>query len=292
VRDLYGRQRDMLINKSLVPDGRGGIVGVLSTLVDVSEIRAAERITREAAEAAQEASRAKNEFVANMSHELRTPLQSILGFSELGQLKSQDHPRLNVMFTDIQNAGQRMLALVNDLLDVAKIESAVGTFELERCDLRALVRQVAHELDPLLAKRAIRLQMVLDEMPLLARLDPVRIQQVIRNLVANAIKFSPEGGVITITAGFGTDDGLHLSVADQGPGIPPAELEAIFEAFVQSTVTKDGAGGTGLGLAIARKIVEVHGGRIYAENRAEGGAVFHITLPGRDWPETQNSDLV
>jgi len=292
VRDLYGRKRDMLINKSLVPDGRGGIVGVLCTLVDVSEIRAAERITREAAEAAQEASRAKNEFVANMSHELRTPLQSILGFSELGQLKAQEHPRLHQMFTDIQNAGQRMLALVNDLLDVAKIESAVGTFELERCDLRMLVRQVAHELDPLMAKRAIRLRLVLDDAPLLARLDPVRVQQVIRNLMANAIKFSPEGGVITVTAGLGHGNGLHLSVADQGPGIPEAELEAIFEAFVQSTVTKDGAGGTGLGLAIARKIVEIHGGRIYAESGPQGGAVFHILLPGRDWPESQIADLV
>ncbi|MFN5049509.1 ATP-binding protein, partial [Roseateles sp.] len=276
-----GSIHDMLVTKVVVPDPRDGGLGVLATLTDVSEFRAAERATREARDAAEEASRAKSEFIANISHELRTPLQSILGFSELGQMRGRDTPKLAGMFGDIHASGQRMLALVNDLLDVSKIESAVGTFDLERCELRQLMESVAHELEPLLARRHLRLESRLGERPLMAKVDPLRFQQVIRNVLANAIKFSPEGGTIELEARLTPEHEVHLSVADAGPGIPPEELDKIFEAFIQSSSTKDGSGGTGLGLAICRKIVEIHGGRISAENRAGGGACFNIVLPLR-----------
>jgi signal transduction histidine kinase len=105
--------------------------------------------------------------------------------------------------------------------------------------------------------------------------------------VANAIKFSPEGGLLQIEAAISPQDDIVISVADQGPGIPPAELETIFEAFVQSSKTKDGSGGTGLGLAICRKIVDVHGGSITADNRPGGGAVFRIRLPQRATGDSQ-----
>ena len=288
-----GSRRDIVMTKVLVPDESGGAAGILCTLMDVSEFREAERATREARDVAEEASRAKSEFVANMSHELRTPLQSILGFSELGLMRGREHPKLAGMFTDIHASGQRMLALVNDLLDVAKIDSAVGTFDLERCDLRGLVQSVLRELGPLMLRRHLRLQTVLPDTPLSAKVDPLRFQQVIRNVVANAIKFSPEGGELQVRGALTGDGEIHLSVADHGPGIPAAETDQIFEAFVQSSQTKDGAGGTGLGLAICRKIVEVLGGRIHAENRptAEGsGAIFHIILPVRPPGETHALD--
>ncbi len=276
-----GSRRDMVITKVLVQSGQGEPPGILCTLMDVSEFRDAERATREARDAAEEASRAKSEFVANISHELRTPLQAILGFSELGFTRGRESPKLAAMFTDIHHSGQRMLALVNDLLDVAKIESAVGTFDLERCDLRMLVQAVLRELDPLIGQRRLRLAVQLADDPLTAKVDPARIHQAMRNVIANAIKFSPEGEVLQIQALASAPEEFTLSVADRGPGIPPAELESIFEAFVQSSKTKDGSGGTGLGLAISRKIVEVHGGSITAENRAEGGALFRIKLPLR-----------
>ena len=276
-----GSRRDMVVTKVLVPDGQGGPAGILCTLMDVSEFRDAERATREARDAAEEASRSKSEFVANISHELRTPLQAILGFSELGFTRGRDQPRLAAMFTDIHQSGRRMLALVNDLLDVSKIESAVGTFDLERCDLRTLVQSVLREVDPLVGQRHLRVQLQLADEPLVARVDPSRIHQAMRNVIANAIKFSPEGGLLQVQAIATAPDEFTLSVADRGPGIPPAELESIFEAFVQSSKTKDGSGGTGLGLAISRKIIEIHGGRISAENRVEGGAVFRIRLPLR-----------
>lgn len=276
-----GSRRDMLVTKVLVPGSQHGPTGILCTLMDISEFRDAERATREARDLAEEASRSKSEFVANISHELRTPLQAILGFSELGFTRGRDTPKLAGMFTDIHNSGQRMLALVNDLLDVSKIESAVGTFELERCDLRSIVQGVLRELDPLVGQRGLRLQMHLSDAPLSAKVDPGRLHQAIRNVVANAIKFSPERGVLQVQAIATSAEEAMIIVADRGPGIPPAELESIFEAFVQSSKTKDGSGGTGLGLAISRKIIEVHGGQIQADNRPDGGAIFRIRLPLR-----------
>ncbi len=273
----------------LQQDGLG--VGFAGSAVDVTESRNAEHATREARIAAEEASQAKSEFIANISHELRTPLQSIIGYSELGQMRTREQAKLNAMFGDIHSAGQRMLNLVNDLLDVAKIESTVGTMNLERSDLRGLVRDVAGQLAPQLNARALQLDMALPDHPLRAKVDPMRFEQVLRNVLGNAIKFSPPGGRITVS-GEQTDAGeLHLAVSDNGPGIPPGELDRIFEAFVQSSLTKDGSGGTGLGLAICRKIVVAHGGRIDAENRPGGGAVFHILLPARGASETLPAPL-
>ena len=287
----FGRRRDLSLTKALVPGPDGKPGGVLVAIVDVTESREAERTVREARDAAEEASRAKSEFIANISHELRTPLQSIIGFSELGQARGGGTPRLAAMFGDIQRAGRRMLALVDDLLDVAKIESTVGTFHLERTDLRPLVREVVREVDPLLAQRRLRVDLALGDLPLVAKVDPLRLQQVVRNVLANAIRFSPPGGTITITGELTAASEIHLRLRDHGPGIPPAELEKIFEAFVQSSKTKDGSGGTGLGLAICRKIVEAHGGRIHAANADGGGSVFHIHLPARGFSETAPADL-
>jgi PAS domain S-box-containing protein len=281
-----GSVRAVMVNKALLRDEEGRPAGILSAVVDVSEFRDAERATREARDAAEEASRAKTEFIANISHELRTPLQSILGFSELGIARGRAHERLASMFSEIHDSGQRMLALVNDLLDVSKIESTVGTFHLERTDLRPLVRTVVRELEPLMLGKQVRLEMNLSELPLLVKVDPTRLQQVVRNVLANAIKFSPARGVIDLS-GVTTPGGeVLISVRDQGPGIPSDELDRVFEAFVQSSKTKDGSGGTGLGLAICRKILEVHGGRIHAENLPRGGTAFHIHLPARGAVET------
>jgi PAS domain S-box-containing protein len=290
-RMLDGSRRDLSLTKAVVPGTGGQAAGVLVAFMDVTESRDAERAVREARDAAEEASRAKSEFIANISHELRTPLQSIIGFSELGEMRGRDTPKLAGMFADIHRAGQRMLALVNDLLDVAKIESTVGTFHLERTDLRPLVREVARELEPLLADRRLRLAFDLGDMPLVAKVDPTRFQQVVRNVLANAIRFSPVGQAIDLVGQYTAQGEVDLCVRDHGPGIPPAELETIFEAFVQSSKTKDGSGGTGLGLAICRKIVEAHGGRIRAANADGGGSEFHIRLPARGFSETLPGDL-
>ena len=257
---------------------QGRVIGFAGSAVDVTAFRNAARAIAEARDAAEEASRAKSEFIANISHELRTPLQSIIGFSELGQLRGRDQPRLAAMFGDVLRAGQRMLALVNDLLDVSRIDSVVGAMHLERADLRPLVREVIDELRPLADRRHIALSLALPERSMATKVDPLRFQQVIRNVAANAIKFAPEHSVVEIR-GQRQDEGLLFTVKDRGPGIPEAELESIFEAFVQSSKTKDGSGGTGLGLAICRKIVQAFDGSIHAENRPGGGATFFLHLP-------------
>ena len=286
-----GSRRDTRLAKAAIADEHGQVTGVLTILMDVSEFREAERATQEARDAAEEASRAKSEFVANMSHELRTPLQSILGFAELGMLRGRTQPKLAGMFEDIHSAGQRMLTLVNDLLEVSKLESTVGTFHMERIDLRGVVRPVIRELEPLLERSHLMMDLRMPDLPLVAKADPLRFQQVIRNVVANAIKFSPPGSTITLEGYADPQGQTHLVVRDEGPGIPPSELHSIFEAFVQSSKTKDGSGGTGLGLAICRKIVEAMGGRIFAENVPASGAAFHIILPARGQAETMPAPL-
>ena len=291
VRHGDGSRRDTRLAKTAIADEHGQVTGVLTILMDVSEFREAERATREARDAAEEASRAKSEFVANMSHELRTPLQSILGFAELGMLRGRTQPKLAGMFEDIHSAGQRMLTLVNDLLEVSKLESTVGTFHMERIDLRGVVRPVIRELEPLLERSHLMMDLRMPDLPLVAKADPLRFQQVIRNVVANAIKFSPPGSTITLEGYADPQGQTHLVVRDEGPGIPPSELHSIFEAFVQSSKTKDGSGGTGLGLAICRKIVEAMGGRIFAENVPASGAAFHIILPARGQAETMPAPL-
>ena len=276
-----GTRHDVVVTKVAVVGEDAQSSRLLSTMMDVSEFREAERATREAKEAAEESSRAKSEFTANISHELRTPLQSILGFSELGVARAGDHPRLQNMFQEIQDSGERMLALVNNLLDISKIESAIGAITLERADLRGLIYPVLRELQPLLDAKRLYLATDLGDVPLIAKVDPVRFQQVIRNVTANAIKFSPPDAAIEVMGEVTTDRHICIGIRDHGGGIPPAELESIFEAFVQSSSTKDGAGGTGLGLAICRKIVDAHGGYIQADNMRDGGAIFRIFLPLR-----------
>ena len=229
---------------------------------------------------AEEANRAKSEFLANMSHELRTPLHGILSFAQLGADKiAQAKPdRLKNYFARIGQSGETLLGLINDLLDLAKLEAGKMSFEMEPCDIASLGSRVVEEFQSLLSQRRLTLDYVsLDDPPLIWA-DPQRITQVVRNLLGNAVKFSPEGGLITLALSS-QDRVLVLSVQDQGPGVPPDELDMVFGKFIQSSATKSGSGGTGLGLSICREIVVAHRGRIWVENGIEGGAVFKIELP-------------
>ncbi|MBV8656654.1 MAG: PAS domain S-box protein [Burkholderiales bacterium] len=248
---------------------------------DIGERRAAEQALRDAKELAEAASRAKSEFLANMSHELRTPMHAVLSFAELGERKatSIEPIKLTHYFARIRNSGQRLLQILNDLLDLSKLEAGKMRYDMRPIELGHLVREVTEEFASLARSRAIVFDCRLPGVPQTVMGDMLRLGQVLRNLVANAIKFSPDGGIVRIDVGPGAPGMIGVAVSDEGVGVPDAELTAIFDKFVQSSKTKTGAGGTGLGLAISREIVEAHRGRISAHNRAEGGACFTFELP-------------
>lgn len=283
--DAHGLLRDVIVRVLPFTDAGGKVSGVITTLLDVTEYREAERRTEQARAAAERANDAKSEFIANISHELRTPLQGILGFSELGlrRAKSQKQAALQEMFDDIVRSGKRMLVLVNNLLDLSRLDSTVGSVKLRAVDLEPALREVARELAPLADERSLRFQLPDLARPLRADADTERLQQVLRNVLANALRFSPPDSVIELDWSRTTEGGSLISVSDRGPGIPPEELESIFEPFVQSSRTKDGSGGTGLGLAICRKILAAHRGSIRARHREGGGSVFEIRLPPPAW---------
>jgi signal transduction histidine kinase len=231
--------------------------------------------------------RSKAEFIASISHELRTPLQSIIGFSELGASMAErhrgqaDHAEYRDMFDEICAGGQRMLSLVNVLLDVASLSSSVGSLKLQRIDLIELIDCVVSALRNQTSPEALQISFVHPVGPMWAMVDAARMQQVLSNVLSNARKFGASTGTtqIEIHCSARADESLEVSVRDHGPGIPAEELEAIFEPFVQSSRTRDGSGGVGLGLTVCRKIMGAHGGSIRAANAPNGGSLIRILMP-------------
>lgn len=244
--------------------------------------------------AAEHAYRVKSEFLTNMSHELRTPLHAILSFSRLGLDRTQGSAddKSQRYFSRIVDSGERLLGLVGDLLDMSKVEAGKMLVHPKRVDLARLLREVAAEFETLALARGQRWQLPPAGFSAPGMVDPLRFGQVLRHVLSNAMKFTPDGGRIRVTVdaaeippGRRAEDqatlvpAWRIAVADSGVGIPEDELERVFDAFAQSSKTRTAAGGKGLGLAICREIVVAHRGTILARNRAEGGTVFEILVP-------------
>ena len=229
------------------------------------------------------ANRHKSEFLANMSHELRTPLNAIIGFSEVLQerLFGELNEKQAEYTSDILTSGQHLLSLINEILDLSKVEAGRMELEVASFDLPLAIDNARTFVRERAVKHGITLDIDVDE-----RLgdyvgDERKIKQILLNLLSNAVKFTPEGGRISITANK-TDNGAEISVSDTGIGIPPGEQPTIFEEFRQ--VGGDYAHkkeGTGLGLTLAKKFVELHGGRIWVESEVGKGSTFTFTLPSR-----------
>jgi signal transduction histidine kinase len=226
------------------------------------------------------ASQHKSQFLANMSHELRTPLNAILGYTELmlDKVYGEVPDKMHGVLDRVQTNGRHLLGLINDVLDLSKIEAGQITLSLASYSLGDVVHGVVTAVEPLAAEKRLGLKLdILHDLPV-GRGDERRVAQVLLNLVGNAIKFTDQGEV-AISASA-TNGAFNIAVRDTGPGIPISEQVKIFEEFHQAdnsaTKTK---GGTGLGLAIAKRIVEMHGGRITVESAPGAGSTFSVSLP-------------
>jgi two-component system, NtrC family, sensor kinase len=238
------------------------------------------------------ASQHKSEFLANMSHELRTPLNAIIGFSEVlnermfGDLNEKQDEYLK----DIYASGTHLLSLINDILDLSKIEA--GRMELELTDFHlptaldsalTLVRERA-------ARRGLALHLSVDEQLGQMRADERKVRQVVLNLLSNAIKFTPEGGRIEVAA-VAKDGFVEVSVSDTGVGMAPEDQEAVFEEFRQVGTADKKVEGTGLGLTLCRKFVELHGGKIWVKSQVGVGSTFTFTTPLRRADPSPDSSI-
>ena len=229
---------------------------------------------------AEDASRAKDEFLTNISHELRSPLHSILGFTGLvlDDKEPVDHATQQRFIGKSRSSASDLLKLVNDLLDAAKIESGRLEIHPALCDIPVLLDNVVSEFEVAIGNKGLVVERSYRE-HLQTCADPERFAQAVRNVLANAIRFSPQGGRIGISLSPLRPHTLQLLIEDEGPGIPANELDLVFDRFTQSSRTKTGAGGTGLGLPIARGILELHGGTLRAERRNTGGTTFVFEMP-------------
>jgi signal transduction histidine kinase len=264
----------------------------------------------------EEANQHKSQFLANMSHELRTPMNAIIGFSEIlldPSLQVGDEDRAQFL-SDILSSGKHLLNLINEVLDLSKIEAGRMELQIALADLGEILEAVQSTMRPLAAKKAITLQVesgqLIDPFPM----DAARVKQILLNLAGNAIKFTPDDGHVTVTTRLvkwstrqvvdpsgpvdkliprpidGDGDYVEIAVADTGPGIPPEEHERIFLEFqqVQTSRLTGKPEGTGLGLALAKRFVEMHGGKLWVESEVGKGSRFFFTLPTKVPPARQN----
>jgi signal transduction histidine kinase len=230
---------------------------------------------------ADEANRAKSNFLANISHELRSPMHGIISYARFGEKNTGVVPREKIKgyFETILETSNELLFLLDDLLDITKLESGKVDYSFELYDLTDLVKHIVKRFHTKCIEKKISIQYLMqNSLDFRITLDVSKVRQVVSNIISNAIRYSPEEGVISISCEL-VDDNILLSISDCGEGIPEDELSSIFEEFVQSSRNENIKGGTGLGLAISKKIIKKHSGEIWAENNPQGGATFVIKLP-------------
>jgi signal transduction histidine kinase len=266
--------------------GTTGVLLYVSAFVAATASRAIEKGRAElerAKDKAMESDRRKSEFLANMSHELRTPLNHIIGFTELvreeaaGQLGEPQQEALG----DVLKSGRHLLSLINDILDISKVEAGKQDLVLEQADVGMLLRESVRVVADGAQKAGVALEVEVGDIAQRIRVDVRKINQVLYNLLSNAVKFTPQGGRVRLICAPDGPSRLALSVSDTGVGLGKEELERVFQPFERGGAAGRSPG-TGLGLAVARKLVELHGGRIWAESDGEGkGSTFHFWLPVR-----------
>jgi PAS domain S-box-containing protein len=295
--ELYARRADgseFAVDVTLSPYESEGTDGVICVVRDVTERKRVEEqiqtlnqhLEQRTAELIatnkelEKVNRLKDEFLASMSHELRTPLNSIIGFSDLlaEQGEAEFKPKQKRFLGHIHQGARHLLELINDILDLSKIEAGHLELKYEEFEVSAAVGELVATVRPMATAKNIQFQEALGEGRVLFA-DRLRFKQVLYNLLSNAIKFTPAGGRVSIESSDGQGS-IQFCVTDTGIGIPATEHDAIFDSFHQvGTTTKGVREGTGLGLAITRRLVEQHGGRIWLESEPGNGSRFFFTMP-------------
>lgn len=250
------------------PVAAGATRGAVLVLHDITDLRKADQIRRD--------------FVANVSHELRTPLTAVRGYVEALMDGVAEPAQARSFLETIARHTLRMERLVRDLLRLARLDAGQETVDRVSCTVSALLTGVETDLEPIIEQRAQHVVTEIAEDAAVVHGDPVKLHDALRNLLENATNYSPAGSTITITSKR-LGDRIRLTVTDEGPGIPAADLPRVFERFYRAdkarTRDRQDPGGTGLGLAIVKHLVELHGGKVSASNRAGGGAVLTVELP-------------
>lgn len=260
-------ERWLQINAAAIFNGEGKQQGTILVFHDLTRLKQLER-TRE-------------EFVANVSHELRTPLSLIKGYTETLLDGAKDNPEVETKFLQtIQRNSERLQFLIEDLLTISELESGRLKMNLQSVRLRSLVDRVLEDFKTQAESRRVELK---NEVPdVTARADSDRLQQVLGNLIGNAIKYGRNDGHVGVTGHLSNGNSIELCVQDDGPGIPPESLERVFERFYRVDKARSREqGGTGLGLSIVKHIVQSHGGKVWAKSELGKGAAFYFTLPAK-----------
>ena len=278
-----GGRRYFVTRAGPMRNEHGKVVGLTGADTDITEVRELTEELRRARDAAEAASRAKSAFLANMSHELRTPLNSIIGFSQVmeGQMLGPlGVDKYTSYATDVREAGEHLLGVINDILDISRIESGEINQDLQIVSVADALGTIIRFCQPAADKAGVTLMDASLSQDLMLRVDPRHFLQIGVNLVSNAIKFSSVGGTVDMQVTLQGDDQVRICVADAGVGIPNADIERVFEPFLQlSTNLSRQHQGTGLGLSIARSLAEIHGGSLHLESQQGEGTKAVLVLP-------------
>jgi len=279
-----GSFHDLVVNKTLFNSADGRPAGLVGIMLDITERKHVEEVLLKAKEAAEQANHVKSAFLANMSHELRTPLNAIIGYSEIleEELAEAGLQDLCEDTHKIHGAGLHLLGLINDVLDISKIEAGKMDLYNESFDLSVLITEVMGTIQPLMEKRSNRLELCCQADLGKLQADLVKTRQILFNLLSNAAKFT-EQGVVTLEVVRETradSEWVLFHISDQGIGMTPEQIAKLFQPFTQAdTSTTRKYGGTGLGLTITKRFVEMMGGRISVTSQLGQGSIFTIELP-------------
>jgi PAS domain S-box-containing protein len=287
---LHRDGHEFPVELTICPLQSGETITFSGFIRDISERKRAEAELQQAKDAAEAASHAKSAFLANMSHELATPLNAILGYNELilDNIYGEVPEKIRDVLERVQGRGRHLLGLINDVLDISKMEEGKLALSLIDYSMREVVQTVITAVEVFAAEKNLTLKVTVPPDLPLGKGDDRRLTQVLLNLVGNGIKFTDAGEVrVEVRVSNGA---FLVSVADTGPGISDAHYQKIFEEFqqVDSSSTRQ-KGGTGLGLSIAKKIIELHGGRIWVESSLGRGCTFWFTLPIRVERQTEGT---